>query len=275
MKSGSYLVNWLQPLNDGNYRQSRFSSIQKKYYDTLDHGHEYRKSKTLWSKYSSEELTHSYESQINELLKNEHFLRCWYSSESLRSELGRPLWYADYMIPISDLRQAHAAIWFSLGALLSSLYVADKKAYEQDALSLDPRQFMLGPTASKERIKGALLAAEQLFSGPNSRNSPPELVVNMTANVIEGLARRLWPTEFTQKGRLGELRSILSFHSGSGTDHERRFSHLATTLYIHYRKPVTHNLGTFKCSWDEARFFYIGLRALIDIVEQIELQRNI
>jgi hypothetical protein len=89
---------------------------------------------------------------------------------------------------------------------------------------------------------------EQTFGDCGDRTLQPEYLVNCLAAAIEGLAKKLWPKEFSQGGRKGELRSILQDHRTTGREAERRFCQIALTLYDVYRKPVAHDFGVFKCT---------------------------
>jgi hypothetical protein len=51
---------------------------------------------------------------------------------------------------------------------------------------------------------------------------------------------------------------------------ERRFASVALTLHKAYRNPVLHNFDNFKCSLDEARFFLLGVRTLLGLVDRIK-----
>ena len=115
---------------------------------------------------------------------------------------------------------------------------------------------------------------ERTFGDPEDKSLQPEYLVNCLAPAIEALAKKLWPNEFDQNSRRGELRNVLRNHFATGSEAERRFSQLALTLYDVYRKPVAHEFGTFKCTWDEARFFHAGIRTLHTLSEEIEQSRS-
>ncbi len=172
------------------------------------------------------------------------------------------------------LAEARAAIRFALGTLLGRLADVDDAARERDRRSLTPRPYLLSSRASPEQIAGLIRMVEQTFGDLGDKNLQPEYVVNCLANAIEGLAKKLWPTEFDQGSRKGELRNVLQAHFATGSEAERRFARLALTLYDVYRKPVSHDLGAFKCTWDEARFFHAGIRTLHTLSEEVEQSRS-
>jgi hypothetical protein len=149
----------------------------------------------------------------------------------------------------------------------------DEKAYAKDAASPTPRMFMLSSTASWERIKGQVLVTEQILSERNKPGLTPQHVVIFSENLIEGLAKELWGAQFLSGTRKGELRNILREHFDSRDEDERRFARIALMLYDTYRRPAQHDVQNFQCTWEEARFFHVGTRALVELSEAIKKKR--
>jgi hypothetical protein len=241
-------------------------------------GAEYRGGKRMWSK--DRVLSDEYRANVKRLLQARLVQECWHASAVLRVESDREaLTEYDECDPLGGIRaglclaEARTAIWFSLGTLLGTLKDVDNAARERDRGSLTPRPYMLGSRASAEQIAGLIRMVEQTFGDLGDKNLQPEYLVNCLANAIEGLARGLWPMEFDQGGRKGELRNVLQAHCTTGSEAEIRFSRTALTLYDLYRKPVSHGLGVFRCTWEEARFFHAGIRTLHKLSEEIERSR--
>jgi hypothetical protein len=241
---------------------------------------EYRNEKRMWSYRKDQVLTDEYHANVKSLLGARLVQECSHAVSVLRVESNRAVSTEyDEPNPVGLLRaglcfaEARAAIWFALGNLLGTLRGVDNAARERDLRSLTPRPYMLSSRASAEQIAGLIRMVDETFSDPGDKNLQPEYLVNCLANAIEGLTKRLWPKEFDQDSRKGELRNVLQAHCATGSEAERRFSRLALTLYDVYRKPVSHGLGVFRCTWEEARFFHAGIRTLHKLSEEIEQSR--
>jgi hypothetical protein len=242
-------------------------------------GVEYRNDRRMWSYRQDQVLTSEYRANVRSLLGARLVQECWHAAALLKGELDREEFTTDECDSTSLLRaglclaEARAAIWFALGTLLGSLKGVDGAAQERDQRSLTPRPYLLTSRASAEQIAGLIRIVEQQFSDLGDRDLKPEYIVNFLGNAIEGLTRKLWPKEFGQAVRKGELRNVLLSHCNTGDEAEKRFSRLALTLYDLYRKPVSHGLGVFRCTSEEARFFHAGIRTLLKLSEDIEQSR--
>jgi hypothetical protein len=244
---------------------------------------DYRDGKCLWAVRDEHGLTEEYHDNVKALLGEKLVQECWHAATALSNEASRVVsgggYYDDPLDPTGpayllqdalSLAEARATIRFALGNLLGALREVDDAAQERDRRSLTPRPHLLNAGASANQIAGLIRMVEQTFSDRGDKSLQPEYVVNCTANAIEALTKRLWPKEFGQKG----LRKILLDHAAVGTQTERRFAQVGLTLYTVYRNPVAHELGTFKCTWDEARFFHSGIRTLHSLSEEVEKSRS-
>ncbi|MGA2068338.1 MAG: hypothetical protein ABSG86_25420 [Thermoguttaceae bacterium] len=248
-------------------------------------GAEYRNNERLWNYRGSDQtLTAEYHSNVKTLLGARLVQECWHAVGILGAEATRSLVprhvdpttevVTDGRREMLDLAEARKAIWFALGVLLGTLRDVDDAARERDRRSLTPRPYLLSSRASPEQIAGLIRMVEQTFCDPGDKSLQPEYLVNCLANAIEALAKELWPKEFDLGSRKGELRNVLQAHYATGGEAERRFARIALTLYDLYRKPVTHDLAAFKCTCDEARFFYDGIRTLHTLSQEIAQSRS-
>jgi len=158
----------------------------------------------------------------------------------------------------------------ALGELLGTLKNTDAAAHEKDAVSPTPRMFALSRDSAVERVKGQVYLLEKEMNDRTASGMLPENIVSMLSNAIEALARQIWPEDFDQAGRRGGFEQVLAEKSRSKDELETKFAHLGRTLYKTYRNPAAHELATYECSWDEARFFVDGIRTLLDLRNRIK-----
>ncbi len=266
-----------------DYSRAYYRDLSRLYDDGTSPPGEYRNGKRLWSFRHEEVLTSDYYYNVRDLLGQRLVRECSHAAAILGAEAARfetlesrepDDGQVDVLIKgrtrLLRLAEARKAVWFVLGTLLGTLRDVDDAAQERDRSSLTPRPYLLSSRASPEQIAGLIRMVEQTFGDLRDKNLQPEYLVNCLANAIEGLAKKLWPKEFDQGSRKGELRNVLQAHFATGSEAERRFARLALTLYDVYRKPVSHDLATFKCTWDEARFFHAGIRTLHTLSEEVE-----
>lgn len=235
---------------------------------------ELRNGRPMWRSRSYSELTRNYQARIREVLSNKLVQQSFYAVAILNSELSRVITADEgspYLRPSGP--QAHARVSLALGSLLGLLRDVDEESIRRDSRALVPRIYMLSSKASTEQIQGLLHLLEQTFSLGDARYQP-EYVITCSANAIEALAKRLWPNEFDKDTRQGELRNVLRGHTDSQDEIERRFARTALTLYDVYRKPAVHAFGSFRCTWEEARFFYCGMRTLTELAESLLKKRT-
>ncbi len=238
---------------------------------------EYRNGRCMWGYRREQQLTEEYRANVQHLLRARLVHECWHAAANLERESHRristELTSSDAIAAGFGFAEARAAIWFALGTLLGTLRGVDDAAQERDRRSLAPRPYVISSRASAEQIAGLIRMVEQTFGDPGDMGLQPEYVVNCLANAIEGLAKKLWPKEFDQSSRKGEMRNVLQAHCTTESEAEKRFSRVALTLYDLYRKPIAHGLGVFRCTWEEARFFHAGMRTLLKLSEDIEQSR--
>lgn len=174
----------------------------------------------------------------------------------------------------SSVARAECAVRTAVGIVLGSFRDEDNEAHWRNARSAVPRAFILGTDANADRIGGQIEVIGQFVDDRLGIGAKPEQIVVFAENVIEGLAKGLWPGEFARTGREGTLRNILLEHRRLGTELEKRFSDIALPLYDQYRGRAQHQLRDFQCSWTEARFFYLGIQTLAEIHKGILEERN-
>ncbi len=196
--------------------------------------------------------------------------------ELSRCEAAIPADEADPFAPfylvevVEDIRTAHQALWLTIGEVLGRYHSADVETLAEDAMSPVPRMYRLRQDSPPEQISGAIAFIERAFNDMTGSGLAPEHVVGLLANSIEALARGLWPREFT--GPRPKLTQILDEKTKSTDIRIKRFAWVAMSLHKTYRNVAAHEMGTFRCTWDEARFFYSGIRMLRSLADEIGQQ---
>ena len=95
---------------------------------------------------------------------------------------------------------------------------------------------------------------------------------------LEPLARRMWPNQFSKKvpNRYGKLLplglsqvlcDVLRDKSAKRID-DRRFAATCLSVYDYYRCPASHDLDSFQCSFEEARYVLAVIRMLLTLSEK-------
>ena len=236
---------------------------------------EYRNEHFLWRGRCGDVADNCYRERVKRVLSSKCVQACPHAEMILNAERVSRV---DSTNPICGdftlLLESQAAVSLAMGAVLGTMYQGDNEAYTKDAASATPRMFMLSPEATVERVKYQVYAAEKLLDERTGRGFAPEQVISFSQNVIEGLTKDLWGLQFSQQPRKGELRNVLQEHINSLDENERRFSRLALALYDVYRKPAQHNLREFQCTWEEARFFHTGMRALVELSDKIKAKNK-
>lgn len=170
---------------------------------------------------------------------------------------------------IPQVAQARTVLWLSFGEVLGVLRDADQEISQVDALAINSRTFPLHASDTPDRVLERLLKIEIDFNSNPSQ--PPEEVINILGSAIEGLSRRAWPTEFSKTANYkSSFTAILHNRMTSPSNLDRRFASIAMTLYKQYRCPQEHDMDGFHCSIEEARFYFAGVRALIELWKQIQ-----
>jgi len=169
------------------------------------------------------------------------------------------------------------AVWVAFGEILGEIRELDQNAKEQDASSVTPRPFVVGPNETPDRIRQWLQEYERELAHGASAGTP-EKVVNGLKDSPEALAKRLWMEEYnaryraTRGGFPSLLLDILS--ADRSTILERRFAQIALSLYKGYRNEVTHEYDRFQCTTAEARYFIAGVRVLLELYGEIVVGRQ-
>ena len=158
-----------------------------------------------------------------------------------------------------------------LAQVLQSLENEDDEAKERDAKSAVPRAFRFTPPSAKSsRTDDILMEAQDMFL----RGRPgPEAIIAVLGNAIEEITKRVWPERDTDP-RSNWLSKILQTKANYPKNKfEESFAKSAIFLYNKYRKPAEHNPVHFRCSYDDAKFFYSGIVALNSLGAKIISQR--
>ena len=173
--------------------------------------------------------------------------------------------YAAGEIPKVSWSPTHVRynVSLALGELLGTLKGADMEVHDKDARSATPRMFAVSKDASAERVGGQLLLMEREMNARTGTGMFPENVVSMLSNSIEALAKQVWPKEFAAFG--SSVEQVLRDKMRSGSELEKKFASHAFSLHKTYRNAATHELATYECTWEEARYFFQGIRVLYDL----------
>ena len=237
---------------------------------------DYRHGKLLWKCVDSgDDWWHDYRLAVNKVARCDISAKLFHAlticaTESQRSGACSPDITLEYA---SSIARAECAVRTTVGIVLGSLRDVDNEAHSRNAQSAVPRAFILGPDATSDRITGQIQIIGQLLDDRIGVAAQPEQIISFAENLIEGLAKSLWPEKFAKHGRERALRNILLEYRRTGTELERHFSDIALPLYDHYRGPAQHQMRDFRCSWTEARYFYLGIQTLSEIQKKIVKER--
>lgn len=145
---------------------------------------------------------------------------------------------------------------------------------ETDAFSAAPRAFQLVADDTPDSLIAQIQIVEKDVAG--SRNADPKDLILRLSPLVEGITRRIWANDF-RSGADVSLASLLGdklSNRSNSSPLEHRFARIARCLHLSYRNPMQHRFDDFHCSFDEARFFVAGVRALVDLWRQIESDRR-
>ena len=171
---------------------------------------------------------------------------------------------------VDAVGQLLAFLWQSFGQVVGYFREMDLEAQAEDQHSLMPRADRLTPKSTRDDVHLAIRAAEQRLAEEIAEPGRAEMIVRDLAFAIEALAKRLWPGNF---GRGSSISQILHDKLRSEDTRERRFASAALSLYLSYRNDAVHDAANFRCSYVEARFFVVGLRALLEIYDSLSESR--
>jgi hypothetical protein len=224
---------------------------------------------------------------VKALLDSDVVVRCLHAHSLLRrlSEIEGKLVFdlsqnqevtQTQRLTISHVADARMALWLAFGAVLGTLQDADTVARMSDAQAATSRAFRLRDTDTPDVVFDRLLTMEDELN--RSSDIAPEEIVERLGLLIEALSKRVWPQDFSASATYpGELSSVLHGRASESTRNtvlDRRFATIALALLQRYRNPAQHGLGTFKCSFEEARFFLAGIRAMVDLWKRWPNNRN-
>ena len=169
---------------------------------------------------------------------------------------------------IQHVNRSRMKLWLAFGELLGFLRDADSLARSAEWTSAAPRSFRELFDASGDKVRNAIRDAELVLSTDTSENVAAK-TVGMLANGIEALAKRIWSIQSSSSQQTQTLMQELMSKRQSGSEDEQRFASIAITLYKSYRNPVVHEFDKFQCSVNEARFFVLGMRTLLELSDRI------
>jgi hypothetical protein len=178
---------------------------------------------------------------------------------------------------------AWMAFWVAFGDVLGSLSDADDCVLKVEYALAVPRAFVIPGNASVDRIRDLIQHAEADLNAPADVPSLPERNVAMLVQCLEPLTRRIWAAEFakTLYRRNGEtyspgLRSVLNYvlRTGNSSTPEHRFAKTSLSLYDSYRCQASHDLDSFQCSLEEARYVLSAIRMLLKLSDDLKRKYN-
>jgi hypothetical protein len=205
-----------------------------------------------------------YAKTILEQVKNLHFAT---------NDHGPDPMYSAMELAYSQSRAAMNCCMLALGNVLGVLHDADAEFNDRNADSPMPREFRLAPSDTADTALEQIMRVERELS--INPNWDPKDTIHRLAVTIESIARKLWPNHFSAEA----YRSVTwlfndIIKSGESTATEKRFASIGRTLMSSYRNPVSHDFASVKISLNEARFVLSGVRALVDLWQQMEEERQ-
>lgn len=173
--------------------------------------------------------------------------------------------------------------WVAFGEVLGSLRDADESVLRVEYSLPVPREFKIHSSDSIEIVREIICHSEAELNKPaDSPNMPRRIVANL-GPCLETLARRIWPQEFNRKAkdRYGNFRSpglvsvLVSIRKQSNelTD-EHRFAASSLNIYDLYRCAASHDLDSFQCSFEEARYVLAAIRMLLTLSDKLMKKHN-
>lgn len=189
-------------------------------------------------------------------------------------------WDAEREKVIEQVNSVHAALWLVFGDVLGAVRELDQLTREGDARSAVPREYRVTARATPDTVRSALQEAEARLNDQSAERVSAEQIVGDVARSIEALARRIWSDEFRagndQRERpIGEvLYRKLQQVNPREQILEYRLGSTAMSLYKAYRVPAEHKMDTFRCTYQEARYFVAGIRVLLDLSDAIVKQHE-
>lgn len=177
------------------------------------------------------------------------------------------LYWTSRIRTISQVANARMVIWLAFGEVLGVLRDSDRDFEAADSAAAISRTLQVLPSDSADEIHQRLLKVESDFNNDRAR---PEEIVTLLAPTIEALAKRVWPRDFSESSWRGELSAVLHGKLHSAAPLDVRFASIAITLHKAYRNMALHDLDSFRCSFEEARFFLAGVRTLVDLLRRMK-----
>ena len=177
----------------------------------------------------------------------------------------------DWRTEFRKLLTVMEAVWLAYGEILHSASKIDDSLAKRGERPTTPRMLRLTRLtrdSSTDKIRATLQLYEGLFDDRAASVFPEQIVAGL-ANGIEALARRVWPKTFASQGPKADVGSVLLERCRNGDDQERRFASIANMLYKTYRNASQHDFDNFRCTWQEAFFFFCGMQQLWQLSEEL------
>ncbi len=166
-------------------------------------------------------------------------------------------------------RHARMCAWLAFGDVLGAHREVDDQCRDSDIATAVPRAFSLTPSDTPDTVREQIVLVEKTLAGKHELRELD--VVLLLAPLTEAISRRIFSETHGSK-----LATVLRDRLRSERNiQKRRFASIALCLHKSYRNPSQHKVADFQCSFDEARFFTAGIRALVDLWEQIEADNDI
>ena len=170
--------------------------------------------------------------------------------------------------------------WVAFGEVLGSLRDADDSVLRVEYALPGPREVKIHPSDSIEVVRDFIAASEAELNKPAHSPNVPRRIVATLAPCLETLARRVWPHEFSKKitdrnsGKVYSpgLRSVLTSVYKNSDDHTDAYRFASTSLNVYelYRCAASHDLDSFQCSFEEARYVLAAIRMLLTLSEKLK-----
>lgn len=172
---------------------------------------------------------------------------------------------------VIQIQHARMACWMAFGEVLGYFLDEDTEFRLGDAKAVESRSFKLQPADTPDRVLRRLTKSEATFDHSSASFFTPEEAISFLQPSVEGLAKRIWPRDFKPPHfkANGGFWGLLQDKLRHGSSLEKRFASIAMSLHSRYRNPADHDIDEFESSFEEARYYFAGLRALVTLWQRL------
>ena len=170
-----------------------------------------------------------------------------------------------YFRALERLNQIESSLWLAFGEVLGAVREVDQLARMEDQELAIPRIHSVATSASRDDVRLALKSTERRLNEPEAATNTAESIIGDLSRSVEALSKRLWGERAIS--RFSEILSASK--SNLYSEAERRFAGIAISLHKTYRNIAVHEMDKFRCTFTEARYFAAGIRALLELSDQI------